>query len=100
MYQVFIAEPKDPNLEKGLLKHFIKSYLTQEELDFLHKILTNLPNIRPFGAIPVTNISSLIMFTSCMKFPKVKRKSFYLAPNLIINGKLLILRIRKPSKNQ
>ncbi|HDL1301863.1 TPA: hypothetical protein PWV15_002171 [Mannheimia haemolytica] len=48
MYQVFIAEPKDPNLEKGLLKHFIKSYLTQEELDFLHKILTNLPNIRPF----------------------------------------------------
>lgn len=100
MYQVFIAEPKDPNLEKGLLKHFIKSYLTQEELDFLHKILTNLPNIRPFWGdtgykyIVIDNVYFLY------EVPKVKRKSFYLAPNLIINGKLLILRIRKPSKNQ
>lgn len=48
MYQVFIAEQKDPNLDKDLLKQFIKSYLTQDELDLLNKILTNLPTISPF----------------------------------------------------
>ncbi|MGY4674307.1 hypothetical protein ACWIVU_00280 [Ursidibacter arcticus] len=48
MYQVFIAEAKDKSLDKNLLKQFISSYLTQEELDKLNNILTYTPTIRPF----------------------------------------------------
>lgn len=47
-YQVFIAAPKDSELDKDLLKKFIKSYLTQEELDKLNNVLSYSPNIRPF----------------------------------------------------
>ena len=48
MYQVFIATPKNPELDKDLLKNFIKSYLTQEELDKLNNVLTFWPNARPY----------------------------------------------------
>lgn len=48
MYQVFIAEPKDQNLDKDLLKKFIKSYLTQDELDKLNSVLSYTPGIRPY----------------------------------------------------
>lgn len=48
MYQVFIAEPKDTNLEKHLLKKFLQTYLTQDELNQLNNILSHFPNMRPF----------------------------------------------------
>lgn len=48
MYQVFIAEPNDSSLDKNLLKKFIQSYLTQDELDQLKNILSHFPNMRPF----------------------------------------------------
>lgn len=48
MYQVFVAEPKDQSLNKDLLKTFIRTYLTQEELNQLKHILSHLPHIRPF----------------------------------------------------
>lgn len=48
MFTVFIAQPKDENLEKDLLSKFIRTYLTQSELDELNYRLTNFPNYRPF----------------------------------------------------
>lgn len=48
MYQVFIAQPKDKSLDKFLLTTFVRTYLTQNELNQLNYILSNFPNIRPF----------------------------------------------------
>lgn len=48
MYKVYISSPKDPHLDPSLLKKFIKTYLTQTELDKLNQILSNLPSARPF----------------------------------------------------
>ena len=47
-FDVYIAEASDENLERDLLRRFIVTYLTQDELDKLKLILTNLPQLRPF----------------------------------------------------
>ena len=47
-FDVYIAEASDENLERDLLRRFIVTYLTQDELDKLKLILSNLPQLRPF----------------------------------------------------
>ena len=47
-FDVYIAEASDENLERDLLKRFIVTYLTQDDLDKLKMILTNIPQLRPF----------------------------------------------------
>lgn len=47
-FDVYIAEASDENLERDLLRQFIVTYLTQDELDKLKLILSNLPQLRPF----------------------------------------------------
>ena len=42
-FDVYIAEASDENLERDLLRRFIVTYLTQDELDKLKLILSNLP---------------------------------------------------------
>ena len=56
-FDVYIAEASDENLERDLLKRFIVTYLTQDELDKLKLILSNLPNFDRSGEKPVINIS-------------------------------------------
>ena len=47
-YDVYIAETPGDSLEKDLLKRFVVTYLTQDDLDKLKMILTNIPQLRPF----------------------------------------------------
>ncbi|HHF2562598.1 TPA: hypothetical protein ACPJUR_001597, partial [Haemophilus influenzae] len=47
-YDVYIAETSGDYLEKDLLKQFIVTYLTQDDLDKLKMVLTNIPQLRPF----------------------------------------------------
>lgn len=47
-YDVYIAETSGDCLENDLLKRFIVTYLTQDDLDKLKMVLTNIPQLRPF----------------------------------------------------
>lgn len=76
-YDVYIAETSEDCLEKDLLKQFIVTYLTQDDLDKLKMILTNIPQLRPFWGktgykyITINNIYFLY------EVPKTKEKSLF-----------------------
>ncbi len=76
-YDVYIAETSGDCLENDLLKRFIVTYLTQDDLDKLKMVLTNIPQLRPFWGKQAINTLQSIISIFYMKLQKTKEKSLF-----------------------